>query len=63
MASKRGIRRRACAGKRRHATKQAASAHWFKLHLKDAEPMTVYRCKFCRGWHVGHRMAVRKVAV
>lgn len=55
MSSKRAIRRRACTGKKRHAT------------LADAAQMAgggmmAYRCQFCGGFHIGHPpLKMRKI--
>lgn len=56
MASKRAVRRRACAMKIRHATEQGAVIHAIELRRKDGADryLNIYRCQFCRGWHVGH---------
>lgn len=56
MSSKRAIRRRACKGKVRHASIEAAQAHVGALNrTKGYKPMDAYRCQFCGGYHVGQR--------
>ena len=58
MASKRRIRRRSCEGKIRHKSKEAAFLHIRGLRNdgKDTNKQChFYRCKFCKGWHVGRR--------
>jgi hypothetical protein len=57
MASKRRIRRKACEGKRQHETRPEANFHKMMLinnHLADPGSLWVYRCDFCKKWHVGH---------
>lgn len=56
MSSKRAIRRRACDGKQRHPTAERAWAHITSLARSGLAKGTLnaYRCRFCRGWHVGH---------
>lgn len=56
MSSKRARRRRACSGKQRHPTEEAARAHVAALyHQRGALGLNIYKCKFCGAWHVGHR--------
>jgi hypothetical protein len=61
MSSKRAVRRKACKGKVRHTDRQAAAAALFALNQKKGYqgPMNVYGCKFCGGYHIGHRPASR----
>lgn len=56
MASKRAIRRRACAGKVRHASADFARVALAKLFQRVGYTghMNVYRCRFCNGYHIGH---------
>lgn len=58
MASKRHLRRNACAGKRRHSTKERAP---LALHNggQAYDGCHVYYCTSCRAWHVGHPMKYR----
>jgi hypothetical protein len=61
MASKRRLRRRACEGKVRHTDLGAAMAHKKALLKKvGGHAIGAYRCKFCKGWHVGRR-SIRKI--
>lgn len=62
MASKRAKRRRSCEGKRRHPDRDAAAAHAGRLNRgRDAaDRVEPYRCRHCRGWHVGHRPDARR---
>ncbi len=58
MSSKRAIRRRACKGKVRHETIEAAfAARRSLLRNGNAAPgfLNAYACNFCGGFHVGHR--------
>lgn len=53
MASKRNIRKKACAGKVRYAS--STEAHKVRAHLpKDNKRVNVYHCQFCNGFHIGH---------
>ncbi len=66
MSSKRAIRRKACAGKIRHATQAHANAHLGSLvhRIRRVTPkktgidsggyVNAYACRWCNGWHVGH---------
>lgn len=75
MSSLRGQRRKACGHKIRHDSREAAFAHNAALTRADAcsfgEPkrlrqygrMSVYRCPFCHGWHVGHMPARVRQAI
>jgi hypothetical protein len=56
MASKRRIRRLQCGGKIRYETQDQAYGGLRKhtLMRKETWPMSPYRCRFCRGWHIGH---------
>lgn len=56
MSSKRHIRRKACKGKQRFETLDAA---WTALRslirrLQVREAMNAYPCRFCGGFHFGH---------
>lgn len=57
MSSKRAIRRKACKGKVRHVDAQSAAQALFALHRNKGYqgPMNVYACRFCGGYHIGHR--------
>lgn len=50
MSSKRRIRRRKCDKKVRHHT---AGGAWKVARRREG--CAAYHCRFCRGWHVGHR--------
>lgn len=54
MASKRGVRRKACTGKIKYTDKtQAHAVAW--VHSKQQRTRVgVYMCKFCHTYHVGH---------
>ena len=55
MSTKRLKRKKACEGKQRHATREEALGHSSRLkHLAEEKNIRVYRCPFCKGWHVGH---------
>lgn len=59
MSSKRAQRRKACTGKVRHATQEAAIAALKVLTRQKGWQgyMAPYRCKFCGGFHFGHAPA------
>jgi hypothetical protein len=49
-------KRRSCDGKRRHESKKAANKHVIEMKRKyAARRLHSYHCKFCDGWHVGHK--------
>ena len=57
MASKRRIRRNACGSKKRYETEREARNAIIQ-YMKDfgkGHRMCSYRCKFCGGFHIGHR--------
>lgn len=45
---------RSCTGKKRHDSSQAARAQLRNLLSKGRVRLSVYACKFCGGFHVGH---------
>lgn len=56
MASKRRLRRKSCQGKYRHPDKDSAYAARRAVTAQDEfykGHMNVYKCKFCKGWHIG----------
>jgi hypothetical protein len=57
MASKRRIKRKSCVGKIRHASSNDARQALRKTVRYDEvhQPMNVYQCQFCGGFHIGHR--------
>ena len=53
MASKRRVRRKSCTGKVRHKSLQDANCCISKTFgFRD---MKAYKCKFCKGFHIGHK--------
>ncbi len=54
MASKRGLRRRACKRKKRYESKELADIAVHNLWKYKGERVHSYKCDFCGGWHVGH---------
>ncbi|HEY1209994.1 MAG TPA: hypothetical protein VGE85_11540 [Terracidiphilus sp.] len=56
MASKRAERRRQCEGKVAHASQSEGmiALRQLKCSGRGVGQMQVYRCDFCRQWHVGH---------
>ncbi|SFF11932.1 hypothetical protein SAMN05216251_108241 [Actinacidiphila alni] len=47
-------RARSCDGKRRHQDRAAALAHRASLLALGDTRVTVYACRHCGAWHVGH---------
>jgi len=59
MSSKRRIRRKACVGKIRSTTAEAAREQMLATHRPGR--LNVYPCRFCGGYHVGHRPRGRRI--
>lgn len=57
MASKRRLRRRSCESKNRYTNQQAVLDSLGKLRRlgRVDSRVTAYPCKFCGGYHLGHR--------
>lgn len=53
MASKRRQRRKSCEGKKRFTLKEAKAAAYIQLK-KYGNRLHVYKCKFCKAYHIGH---------
>lgn len=53
MSSKRRIRRKSCEGKRRHKTHDDAVKEMCEGRIREG--LTVYKCRFCHQYHVGHK--------
>jgi hypothetical protein len=64
MASKRHARRKQCTGKKRHDTSDAAYAHrrWIARTQETYGRLVVYKCSFCKKYHVGTESAKRAKA-
>jgi hypothetical protein len=57
MASKRRIRRRRCDKKKRYKTKEEACKDiWILMKKQPGDKFNWWKCKHCKGWHVGHTM-------
>lgn len=55
MASKRHQRFKACARKRRYLSRELAELALRQFIARGGDRgVALYRCKFCRGWHLGH---------
>lgn len=56
MASKRHARRRQCEGKKRYADAASAQRIAAKMARRNADGwwLNVYKCPFCKAYHVGH---------
>ncbi len=65
MASKRKLRRQSCEGKIRYVSAHdgmgviASMRRNGQIHT----PMDVYRCTFCKGFHIGHRRGTKARAI
>lgn len=58
MASKRRIRRKCCDGKRRYESKEEAGKALYGLVMNTKvtfREMNIYRCRFCKKYHIGHK--------
>jgi hypothetical protein len=56
MASKRGMRRRRCTGKKTYVSPAHAAFDAAAVSRRDGgKPVEAYRCGNCGGIHVGHR--------
>ena len=60
MASKRRLRKKSCGGKVGYESAHAGYLAMIALYRKDAkhlgfEKMNVYKCRFCKKYHIGHR--------
>jgi hypothetical protein len=55
VSSKRHLRRKACAGKVRHATAGGAFAGMKRTPSGLVGKLGTYHCPHCNGWHVGHQ--------
>lgn len=56
MSSKRRIRRNSCTGKTQYQTdvEGKTAIYFLKQRTKDTSLMNVYKCKFCKHYHIGH---------
>lgn len=54
MSSKRHIRRKACGRKYRYTSVEAAVDAAFQRTRVTRTKIQAYRCRFCKGWHIGH---------
>lgn len=61
MSSKRRIRRKQCGKKIRYVTQEEAKAAMGSMFRRCGYPgaMNIYHCKFCGGWHIGHRKGAK----
>jgi hypothetical protein len=57
MASKRHQRNRECTGKVRYKTSTGAFIARKQMVGKHGGFFDVYHCKWCKGYHIGHRRA------
>lgn len=63
MSSKRVAKRKGCTDKRRYGDKDSAERAMHRLlssgKAGTGRPLNVYACRWCKGWHVGHRPMFR----
>jgi len=57
-ARKKMDRANSCTGKVRHANRYGAIAHLKKLGNAQ---MSLYQCRYCHGWHIGHQWTSGKI--
>lgn len=50
----RSTRARSCEGKFAHPTHDSAQEHLMRMLRAGSVRLSVYRCKHCRQFHVGH---------
>lgn len=51
-----------CIRKRRYESERTAAAATVLCFKKEEhKDMNVYRCRFCNGWHVGHKVPAWKL--
>ena len=62
MSSKRKLRHRSCESKIRHISIAQALVHAKIVTKALHEHYSWYRCKFCKGYHVGRMTRVQKQA-
>ena len=55
MASKRGVKRKQCAGKVPRTQESAMREATRMRRTKTGQAFDAYLCKVCGNWHVGHR--------
>lgn len=60
-----GYRKKSCDGKKRHANYLEAVARMRfmerEYNERGGQPLNVYYCRFCDGYHIGHLPKDRKV--
>ena len=56
MASKRHVRQRQCGDKQRYPDIKAAKSASVLLFLHTGAKLGSYYCKYCRHWHIGHKL-------
>jgi hypothetical protein len=63
MASKRRLRQKKCAGKRRFSSEAEARREADFMSRREGYYLAVYRCQFCGKWHYGHPPRNRRAAL
>lgn len=54
---------RSCKTKIRYRSEKKAFAKMKKNESNGIKNLTVYKCKFCSGWHIGHSVPSKTVVV
>lgn len=54
------MRAKSCESKRRYATSSEAEATAQHRREESGEPLDIYPCRFCSGWHIGHAAPKKK---
>lgn len=63
MGSKRNLRRKKCADKRRFSSEAEARREADFMSRREGCYLAAYRCQFCGKWHYGHPPRNRRVAL
>lgn len=63
MGSKRNLRRKKCADKRRFSSEAEARREAVFMSRREGCYLAAYRCQFCEKWHYGHPPRGRRVAL
>lgn len=63
MGSKRNLRRKKCAGKRRFPSEAEARREAVFMSRREGCYLAAYRCQFCGKWHYGHPPRIRRIAL
>ena len=61
MSSKRRIRKQSCDGKKQYETQEKAQNSLFRQKRQNILTgwFNVYKCKFCKKFHLGHNKKIK----